>query len=177
MASTSSPFHLLNPSFQGRKSCFRDSSGDGEGRLHWGVLKPPSASCVASLTSFGNGGGTLPDLSLLTPPRSSLPSSNAAEGCFWKSLRTSQNGSRETLMEVLIDDKIILCSRKEEMAHLGSFQSKFVLAEIEWLSLNLILLCVLLNFPSLLQISYIGHGIQMFSPWTWCYRPEAFTME
>lgn len=67
-------------------------------------------------------------------------------------------------MGVLTDDKIFLCSRKEEVAHSGLFQSRLVLAEIEWLSLNVILFCIFLNFLSLLQISYVDHGVQPFPP-------------
>ena len=78
------------------------------------------------------------------------------------------------MMEVLTDDKIVLCSRKEEVAHWGLFPSRLVLEETEWLSLNLILSCILVNFLFLLQISSIDHlGIQTFPHWIWCCH-EAF---
>ena len=77
-------------------------------------------------------------------------------------------------MDVLTDDKIVLCSRKEEVAHWGLFPSRLVLTETEWLSLNLILSCILVNFLFLLQISSIDHlGIQTFPHWIWCCH-EAF---
>ena len=78
------------------------------------------------------------------------------------------------LMEVLTDDKIVLCSRKEEVAHWGLFPSRLVLAETEWLSLNLILSCILVNFLFLLQVSFIDHLGSPSSPhWIWCCH-EAF---
>ena len=78
------------------------------------------------------------------------------------------------LMEVLTDDKIVLRSRKEEVAHWGLFPSRLVLAETEWLSLNLILSCILVNFLFLLQVSFIDHlGSPSFPHWMWCCH-EAF---
>ena len=78
------------------------------------------------------------------------------------------------LMDILTDDKIVLCSRKEEVAHWGLFPSRLVLTETEWLSLNLILSCILVNFLFLLQMSSIDHlGIQTFPHWIWCCH-EAF---